>query len=67
MTLILDWTPNTNHTGFFVAQALGYYDEANLDVSIQEPTDLQVEAVVTSGAAQFGVSYQEFCDLCAGG
>ncbi len=60
VTLMLDWTPNTNHTGFFVARARGYYDEANLDVSIQEPTDLLVEAVVTSGAAQFGVGYQEF-------
>jgi ABC-type nitrate/sulfonate/bicarbonate transport system substrate-binding protein len=59
VTLILDWTPNTNHTGFYVAQALGYYDDANLDVTIQEPTDLQVEAVVASGAAQFGVSYEE--------
>ncbi len=60
VTLVLDWTPNTNHTGFFVAQALGFYEEANLDVTIQEPTDLQVEAVVTSGAAEFGISYQEF-------
>ena len=60
VTLILDWTPNTNHTGFFVAQARGYYDEANLDVSIQEPTDVLVEALVTSGVAQFGVGYQEF-------
>jgi ABC-type nitrate/sulfonate/bicarbonate transport system substrate-binding protein len=60
VTLILDWTPNTNHTGFYVAQALGYYDEANLSVSIQEPTDLLVENVVTSGVAQFGVGYQEF-------
>ncbi len=60
VTVILDWTPNTNHTGFFVAQARGYYDEANLDVTIQEPTDLQVEAVVSTGAAEFGVTYQEF-------
>lgn len=60
VTLMLDWTPNTNHTGFYVAQALGYFDEANLDVTIQEPTDLLVEAVVNSGAAQFGVGYQEF-------
>ncbi len=60
VVLMLDWTPNTNHTGFFVAQALGFYDEANLDVSIQEPTDLLVESVVVSGAAQFGVGYQEF-------
>jgi len=60
VTLILDWTPNTNHTGFYVAQALGYYDEANLDVAIQEPTDLMVETVVVTGAAQFGVGFQEF-------
>jgi ABC-type nitrate/sulfonate/bicarbonate transport system substrate-binding protein len=60
VVLMLDWTPNTNHTGFYVAQALGYYDAANLTVSIQEPTDLLVESVVVSGAAQFGVSYQEF-------
>lgn len=59
ITLLLDWVPNTNHLGFYVAQSLGYFDEANLDVSIQEPTDLQVETVVLSGAAQFGVSYQE--------
>lgn len=59
VTLMLDWTPNTNHTGFYVAQALGYYAEANLTVSIQEPTDLLVEAVITSGAAEFGVGYQE--------
>lgn len=59
VTLMLDWTPNTNHTGFFVAQALGYYADANLTVTIQEPTDLLVEAVITSGAAQFGVGYQE--------
>ena len=59
VTLLLDWVPNTNHLGFYVAQALGYFDEANLDVTIQEPTDLQVETVVVSGAAEFGVSYQE--------
>lgn len=60
VVLMLDWTPNTNHTGFFVAQARGYYADANLNVSIQEPTDVLVEAIVTSGAAQFGVGYQEF-------
>lgn len=59
ITLLLDWVPNTNHLGFYAAQALGYYDDANLDVTFQEPTDLQVETVVVSGAAEFGVSYQE--------
>ena len=30
MTFCLDWTPNTNHTGLYVAQAQGYYEEAGL-------------------------------------
>ena len=24
--IALDWTPNTNHTGIFVARALGFFD-----------------------------------------
>ena len=34
ITFCLDWTPNTNHTGLYVAQAKGYYEEAGLDVEI---------------------------------
>lgn len=26
VTFVLDWTPNTNHTGVYVAQELGYFD-----------------------------------------
>ncbi|GHB73054.1 ABC transporter substrate-binding protein [Persicitalea jodogahamensis] len=37
VTLALDWTPNTNHTGFFVAKELGFYTEAGLDVDILSP------------------------------
>lgn len=58
--LLLDWTPNTNHTGFYVAQALGFYDDANLDVEIIEPTDLAVESAVETGVADFGIGFQEF-------
>ena len=39
VTLVLDYVPNTNHTGFYVARALGYYEEAGLDVTIIEPGD----------------------------
>ena len=28
VTFVLDWTPNTNHTGLYVAQEMGYFDEA---------------------------------------
>ncbi|MCC7208074.1 MAG: ABC transporter substrate-binding protein [Anaerolineae bacterium] len=59
ITIMLDWTPNTNHLGLYVAQARGYYDEASLDVTIQPAGDIQVEQVVALGQAQFGISYQE--------
>jgi ABC-type nitrate/sulfonate/bicarbonate transport system substrate-binding protein len=39
LRLALDWTPNTNHTGFFVAQHLGYYEKAEIQLSIQSPAD----------------------------
>ena len=34
---MLDWTPNTNHSGIYVAKHKGYYDKANLDVEILQP------------------------------
>ena len=37
LKIALDWTANTNHTGFFVAQDKGYYKDLNLDVSIITP------------------------------
>lgn len=37
VSVALDWTPNTNHTGFYVARNKGFYKEANLDVSILSP------------------------------
>ncbi|MEM1096615.1 MAG: ABC transporter substrate-binding protein [Bacteroidota bacterium] len=36
--LALDWTPNINHIGFFVAQANGYYSAHDLDVTITDPS-----------------------------
>jgi ABC-type nitrate/sulfonate/bicarbonate transport system substrate-binding protein len=59
VNVILDWTPNTNHLGLYVAQAKGYYSEANLTVEIQPAGDVQAEQVVASNKAQFGISYQE--------
>ncbi|SHJ50301.1 ABC transporter substrate-binding protein [Thermoclostridium caenicola] len=59
VTFVLDWTPNTNHTGVYVAVEKGYYAEEGLDVTIIQPSDMGADAMVASGAAQFGVSYQE--------
>lgn len=59
VTFMLDWVPNTNHTGIFVAQQKGYFEEAGLDVNIVQPGEVYAEQAVASGAADFGISFQE--------
>ncbi|MEO1487353.1 MAG: ABC transporter substrate-binding protein [Bacteroidota bacterium] len=39
LKLGLDWTPNVNHIGFFVAQAKGFYKDHKLKVAISNPLD----------------------------
>ena len=34
LKVVLDWFPNTNHTGYLLAQKRGYFTEAGLDVEI---------------------------------
>lgn len=60
LTFVLDWTPNTNHTGIYVAAAKGYFEEAGLDVEIVQPPEDGAELLVASGKAQFGVSFQDY-------
>jgi ABC-type nitrate/sulfonate/bicarbonate transport system substrate-binding protein len=55
ITFCLDWTPNTNHTGLFAAQALGYYEEAGLDVEIVQPPENGAVLMCAAGQAQFAV------------
>lgn len=57
--LMLDWVPNVNHTGLFVAQEQGYFREAGLEVTIVQPGEVYAEQAVAGGAADFGVSFQE--------
>lgn len=59
VTLVLDYVPNTNHTGFYVAQELGYYEAAGLNVNIIEPGDNDATTLCAVGKAEFAVSYQE--------
>ena len=59
ITFVLDWTPNTNHTGIYTAIEKGYFDEAGLDVTVVQPPDDGAEVLVASGQAQFGVSFQD--------
>ena len=59
VTLILDWTPNTNHTGFYVAKEKGYYEELGLDVEIIQPSEGSSLQLLAAGKGDFSVSYQE--------
>ncbi len=51
----LDWTPNTNHIGLFVARDKGFYKEAGLDVEILPYTDTSAGTLVANHVADFGV------------
>jgi ABC-type nitrate/sulfonate/bicarbonate transport system substrate-binding protein len=59
VTVVLDWVPNTNHTGLYVARDLGYYREAGLDVEIIQPSDGGASQLIAAGQGDFGISYQE--------
>lgn len=59
-TVVLDWTPNTNHTGMYVALAKGWYKEQGLDVKILPyASGTAPEVLVTSGKADVAVSSTE--------
>ena len=59
VTLILDYVPNTNHTGLYIALHNGYFDEEGLNVNIIEPTEGATATLVAVGRGDFGISYQE--------
>lgn len=59
VTVILDWVPNTNHTGLYVAKNKGYYEEEGLDVEIIQPSEGGTADLVATGQGDFGISYQE--------
>ena len=60
VTIVLDWTPNTNHTGLYVAQKLGYFKKAGLNVKIIQPPEDGASVLVASGQAQFGIDFQDY-------
>ncbi|CAK0743552.1 hypothetical protein CVIRNUC_001479 [Coccomyxa viridis] len=61
ITIALDWTLNTNHTGFVVAKALGYYEKEGLQVHLIEPGVPYVPPAerVRDGSATFAVAPSE--------
>ena len=56
---ILDWTPNTNHTGLYVAKEKGDFKEAGLDVDIKLPPEDSSSDLIINGKAPFGIYFQD--------
>ncbi len=59
VTVILDWFPNTNHSGVYVAQDQGFYAQEGLDVEIVQPPEGGNPQLLAAGQGDFAFSYQE--------
>src|SRR6476659_4788994 len=57
--LALDWTPNTDHTGFFVARAKGWYRDAGIDLRILPYATATPETLLAAHQAECGISFQD--------
>jgi len=59
LSLTLDFYPNPDHAGIYMAQKLGYFADAGLDVSIQTPSDPAAPIkLVAAGQTDLAVSYE---------
>ena len=59
VTVVLDWSLNTNHTGLYVAEELGYFEDEGIEVTIEFPPETGAVGIVAGGTAEFAFSYQE--------
>ncbi|MDR0474103.1 MAG: ABC transporter substrate-binding protein [Treponema sp.] len=57
--VVLDWTPNTNHTGLYIALEKGLFAEEGLMVEIVQPPEDGALLLLASGNAEFAVDFQE--------
>jgi putative hydroxymethylpyrimidine transport system substrate-binding protein len=66
LSLTLDFYPNPDHVGIYMAQKLGYFADAGLDVSIQTPSDPAAPIKqVAAGTTDVAISYEPEVVLAA--
>src|SRR6478672_9484268 len=59
LSLTLDFYPNADHAGIYMAQKLGYFEEAGLDLTIQTPSDPAAPIKqVAAGRTDLAISYE---------
>src|SRR5437588_5500663 len=60
MNLALDWTPNTNHTGIYVALVQNWYRAEGIDLKLLPySSSVSPDVLVSSGKADVGISSTE--------
>jgi putative hydroxymethylpyrimidine transport system substrate-binding protein len=59
LTLMLDFYPNPDHAGIYMAEKLGYFHDAGLDVTINTPSN-PAEPIkqVAAGRTNLAISYE---------
>jgi putative hydroxymethylpyrimidine transport system substrate-binding protein len=58
-SLTLDFYPNPDHAGIYMAEKLGYFEEAGLDVTIEAPADPAAPMKqVAADATDLAISYE---------
>ena len=58
VTVALSWTPNTDYTGIYAAQAAGNYRERGINLKIIPYASTPPETLVSAGKADIAFSYQ---------
>jgi putative hydroxymethylpyrimidine transport system substrate-binding protein len=59
LSLTLDFYPNPDHAGIYMAQKLGYFEEAGLNVSITAPSDPAAPLkLLAAGRTDLAISYE---------
>lgn len=61
LKIVLDWTPNTNHTGLYVAVEKGYFEKYGVNIEVIQPPEGSTTSLVGTGnnGAVFGISFQD--------
>lgn len=58
-SLTLDFYPNPDHAGIYMAQKLGYFEEAGLDLTINTPSDPAAPTkLLAAGRTDLAISYE---------
>lgn len=60
VSFVLDYSPNVNHTGLYVALANGWFAEEGIEVELVPAPADGSDALIGSGGADMGMTYQDY-------